>query len=89
MAIKKHTYFEVGKYFKAEGVNKMKQGIHPNYKKVKVICASCGNEFETGSVLNEIRVDTCSKCHPFYTGKQRFAAADGRIDKFNKKYGLK
>lgn len=67
----------------------MKKGIHPNYKKVKVICASCGNEFETGSVLNEIRVDTCSKCHPFYTGKQRFAAADGRIDKFNKKYGLK
>ena len=68
---------------------KMKKGIHPDYKKVKVVCTSCGNEFETGSVLNEIRVDTCSNCHPFYTGKQRFASADGRVEKFNKKYGLK
>ena len=67
----------------------MKAGIHPNYKKVKVICTSCGNEFETGSVLDEIRVDTCSNCHPFYTVKQRFASADGRVEKFNKKYGLK
>ena len=41
----------------------MRAGIHPNYKKVKVICTSCGNEFETGSVLDEIRVDTCSNCH--------------------------
>ena len=77
------------KYFKAEGDKTMRAGIHPNYKKVKVICTSCGNEFETGSVLDEIRVDTCSNCHPFYTGKQRFASADGRVDKFNKKYGLK
>ena len=67
----------------------MKKGIHPNYKKVKVVCTSCGNEFETGSVLDEIRVDTCSNCHPFFTGKQRFASADGRVDKFNKKYGFK
>lgn len=67
----------------------MKKGIHPNYKTVKVVCATCGNVFETGSVLSEIRVDTCSNCHPFYTGRQRSAAADGRIDKFNKKYGLK
>ena len=59
----------------------MRAGIHPNYKKVKVICTSCGNEFETGSVLDEIRVDTCSNCHPFYTGKQRFASADGRVEK--------
>ena len=66
----------------------MRAGIHPNYKKVKVICTSCGNEFETGSVLDEIRVDTCSNCHPFYTGKQRFASADGRVEKFNKKYGV-
>ena len=68
---------------------KMKKGIHPNYKKVKVVCTSCGNEFESGSVLDEVRVDTCSNCHPFYTGKQRFASADGRVDKFNKKYGFK
>ena len=66
----------------------MKKGIHPNYKKVKVVCTSCGSVFESGSVLDEIRVDTCSNCHPFYTGKQRFAAADGRIERFNKKYGL-
>ena len=67
----------------------MKKGIHPNYNKVKVVWTSCGAEFESGSVLDEVRVDTCSKCHPFYTGKQRFASADGRVEKFNKKYGLK
>ncbi len=68
---------------------KMKKGIHPNYKKVTVTCASCGNEFQTGSVVEAIKVDTCSNCHPFYTGRQRFAAAQGRIDKFNRKYGMK
>ena len=67
---------------------KMKKGIHPNYKKVKVVCTSCGAEFESGSVLDEVRVDTCSNCHPFYTGKQRFASADGRVEKFNRKYGF-
>ena len=77
------------KFYKAEGERNMKKGIHPNYKKVKVICTSCGAEFESGSVLNEIRVDTCSNCHPFYTGKQIFASADGRVEKFNKKYGFK
>ena len=75
--------------YKAEGDIKMKKGIHPNYKKVKVVCTSCGNEFESGSVLDEVRVDTCSNCHPFYTGKQRFSSAEGRVDKFNKKYGFK
>ena len=75
---------------KAEGrLKNMKQGIHPTYHKAKVICTSCGSEFETGSVLKEIKVDTCSNCHPFYTGRQRFAAAAGQIEKFNKKYGLK
>jgi ribosomal protein L31 len=67
----------------------MKKGIHPEYKKVKVICSTCGEEFETGSVLDEIRVDTCSSCHPFFTGRQRFGNADGRVERFNKKYGLK
>ncbi len=67
----------------------MKKDIHPKYQKCKVICTSCGAEFETGSTKSEIRVDTCSNCHPFYTGRQRFAAAAGRIEKFNKKYGLK
>lgn len=67
----------------------MKKDIHPAYNKIKVVCTTCGNEFETGSTLKEIRVDTCSKCHPFYTGKQRFAQADGRVDRFMKKYGMK
>ncbi|WP_153730353.1 50S ribosomal protein L31 [Sporosarcina obsidiansis] len=66
----------------------MKAGIHPDYKLAKVIC-SCGNTFETGSVKEEIRVEVCSECHPFYTGRQKFAAADGRVDRFNKKYGIK
>jgi large subunit ribosomal protein L31 len=67
----------------------MKEGIHPKYYKAKVICTSCGAEFETGSTLPEIRVDSCSNCHPFYTGRQRFAQAAGQVEKFNKKYGLK
>ncbi len=65
----------------------MKAGIHPEYHTAKVTC-SCGNTFETGSVKEEIRVEVCSECHPFYTGRQKFAAADGRVDRFNKKYGL-
>ena len=75
--------------FKAEGEKVMKQNIHPTVYATKVVCASCGNEFETHSTKKEIRVDTCSNCHPFYTGRQRFAAAAGRIEKFNKKYGIK
>lgn len=66
----------------------MKAGIHPEYKASTVVC-SCGNTFETGSVAGDIRVEVCSECHPFYTGRQKFAAADGRVDRFNKKYGLK
>ena len=67
----------------------MKNGIHPTYNKIKVVCTSCGAEFETGSTEKEIRVDTCSNCHPFYTGKQRFGAVAGRAEKFMNKYGLK
>ncbi|MCT4592745.1 MAG: 50S ribosomal protein L31 [Anaeromicrobium sp.] len=65
----------------------MKKGIHPDYKTINVRCA-CGNEFETGSVKDEIRVEICSACHPFYTGKQKLVDQGGRVDKFNKKYGL-
>lgn len=67
----------------------MKKGIHPEFNKITVVCTSCGAEVNVGSTSTELRVDTCSNCHPFYTGKQRFANAAGRIDKFNKKYGLK
>ena len=59
----------------------MKEGIHPKYGEVKVTCA-CGNTFMTGSVKPELRVDVCSKCHPFFTGQQRNVAARGRIEKF-------
>ncbi len=67
----------------------MKKDIQPEYNLVQVVCTSCGNEFEVGSTAKEMKVDTCSNCHPFYTGKQRFASAQGRIEKFNKKYGMK
>ena len=64
----------------------MKQGIHPEYHEATVICG-CGNTFKTGSTKEELRVDVCSKCHPFFTGRQRDVAAGGRIEKFNKRYG--
>lgn len=63
----------------------MKEKIHPNYNKAKVVCTSCGSVFETGSTLKEIKVDTCSNCHTFYTGKQRYVQSDGRIAKFNRR----
>jgi large subunit ribosomal protein L31 len=57
---------------KAKGVKDMKKDIHPEYHKCTVTCVSCGATFETGSTMKEIKVDTCSNCHPFYTGKQSF-----------------
>ena len=66
----------------------MKLGIHYYYKETAVICA-CGNTFKTCSVKGELRVDVCSKCHPFFTGRQRDMADGGRIEKFNKRYGKK
>ena len=65
----------------------MKEGIHPKYEQTTIRCA-CGNVFTTGSTKKDIRVEICSKCHPFYTGQQKAAQARGRIDKFNKKYGM-
>lgn len=65
----------------------MKAEIHPEYSEIKVIC-SCGNEFTTRSTLGEeLHVEVCSACHPFYTGKQKIVDAGGRVDKFRKKYG--
>ena len=64
----------------------MKEGIHPNYFEATVVCAGCGNTFTTGSVSQELRVAVCSNCHPFYTGKQKFVDAEGRVDRFRKKY---
>ena len=64
----------------------MKPKIHPDYKIVDVKCA-CGNTFKTGSTSKEIKVDICSACHPFYTGKQKFVDAAGRVERFQKKFG--
>ncbi len=64
----------------------MKEGIHPNYVASKVHCA-CGNTFETRATLKEIKVDICSVCHPFYTGKQKFVDTAGRVERFQKKFG--
>ena len=63
----------------------MKEGIHPEYNKITVRCA-CGNEFESGSTANEINVEICSKCHPFFTGKQKLVDSAGRVERFKKKY---
>ena len=65
----------------------MKENIHPAYEATTIRCA-CGNEIATRSTMKDIRVEICSKCHPFYTGQQKTAAARGRIDKFNRKYGI-
>ena len=63
----------------------MKKGIHPKYEKVTVTCA-CGNTFDTKTTKDSLKVEICSNCHPFYTGKQRQIAKEGRIEKFNQKY---
>ncbi|HHV39480.1 MAG TPA: 50S ribosomal protein L31 [Tepidimicrobium sp.] len=65
----------------------MKKGIHPEYYEATVRCA-CGNTFKSGSTKQELRVEICSECHPFYTGQQRFTERGGRIEKFKKKYGM-
>jgi len=65
----------------------VKEKIHPNYNTSLATC-QCGETFETGSVKKQLRVELCSKCHPFYTGKQKFAEIGGRVDRFKKKYGL-
>ena len=70
-----------------EEVKEMREGIHPEYYQATVTC-NCGNTFVTGSTKPEIHVEVCSKCHSFYTGQQKAAQARGRIDKFNKKYGV-
>ncbi len=68
----------------------MKADIHPEYTTTKIVCA-CGNAFETRSTLSddEVHVEVCSQCHPFFTGKQKILDSGGRVDKFRRKYGLK
>ncbi|MCO6431692.1 MAG: 50S ribosomal protein L31 [Deltaproteobacteria bacterium] len=64
----------------------MKEGIHPEYFQTTVYCGGCGSTFDTGSTVPEIRVNVCSVCHPFYSGKQKLLDAEGRVDRFKKKY---
>jgi len=63
----------------------IKKDIHPKYGKATVRCA-CGHEFETGSTTDSIRVEICSKCHPFFTGKQKLVDTAGRVERFRRKY---
>ena len=65
----------------------MKKGIHPEYKLTKITCV-CGNVIETRSTAENIHVEICSACHPFFTGKQKLVDTAGRIDRFNKRYGI-
>lgn len=66
----------------------MKEKIHPNYKETTIVCA-CGEVIHTRSTKQNLRVEICSKCHPYFTGKQKFIDSAGRVDKFIKKYGKK
>jgi large subunit ribosomal protein L31 len=66
----------------------MKTGIHPKYVESQVSCA-CGNAFKTRGFLEQYKVDICNVCHPFFTGKMKLIDAQGRVDRFNKKYAKK
>ena len=65
----------------------MREGIHPEYHQATVTC-NCGNTFVTGSTKENIHVEICSKCHPFYTGKQKLVDTGGRVDRFKKRFNM-
>ncbi len=71
--------------FYSEGRTTMKKGIHPAYKDAMVACA-CGAKFRTRSTVGDIKVDICSSCHPFFTGTQKIVDAEGRVERFRRKY---
>ncbi len=64
----------------------MKKEIHPQYHQAAVHCGGCGSSFVVGSTATEIRTNVCSVCHPFYTGTQKLVDAEGRVDRFKKRY---
>ncbi|WP_010236189.1 MULTISPECIES: 50S ribosomal protein L31 [Clostridium] len=66
----------------------MKEGIHPEYHHDAVVKCACGNTFTTGSTKTELKVDICSKCHPFFTGRQNLVDVGGRVERFRKKFNL-
>lgn len=65
----------------------MKEGIHPKYVPTTIRCA-CGNVIDTGSTKQDIKVEVCSKCHPFFTGRQKLNDTGGRVDRFKKRFGI-
>ena len=65
----------------------MKENIHPKYEQTTITCA-CGNVIETGSTRKDIRVEICSKCHPFYTGQQKLVDTGGPVDRFKKRFNI-
>ena len=65
----------------------MRAGIHPEYKPTKIRCA-CGNEIDTASTRENMSVEICSRCHPFFTGKQKLVDTGGRVDRFNKRFSM-
>lgn len=67
----------------------MKDGIHPKYELATVKCGGCGNTFEVKNTIGDLELEICSECHPFFTGKQKLVDTAGRIERFNKKYGIK
>jgi large subunit ribosomal protein L31 len=68
-------------------VNKVREGIHPNYQQTVIKCA-CGATYNTGSTKKDVHVEICSNCHPFFTGKQKLVDTGGRVDKFKKRFGI-
>ena len=66
----------------------MKKDVHPDYKKTVIKCV-CGNEIETGSIQDDITVEICNNCHPFYTGNQKIVDTEGRVERFKKRYQQK
>ncbi len=80
------TFHRTDDFFKG-GENRVKKEIHPEYKETTITCA-CGEVIHTRSTKQNLRVEICSKCHPFFTGKQKLIDSARRIDKFRKKYGL-
>ncbi len=66
----------------------MKSGIHPNYSEATLSCA-CGAKFQTRSTVGDLKVDICSRCHPFFTGTQKIVDTEGRVERFKKKYAKK
>ena len=71
----------------AKEVKKMKENVHPKYEETTITCA-CGNVIKTRSTKKDIHVEMCSKCHPFFTGKQKLVDTGGRVDRFRKRFGM-